>query len=144
MAHLEGSIVLSDLPPHGGLIVRLCLFPVEGPDSAPPFEGDPPPEAATDCIDVYEQVDLGAESSQSEYSLTFAAERPEGHYYLQVRAILFRMEAGKVFAQTEQFFFAHRPLPVPPPGVPSLPVRWPSDSIAELDHHGTVHPSGKS
>jgi hypothetical protein len=55
----------------------------------------------TDSHEVAKQVDLHTESSQSVFDLAFVAERPAGFYYLQVRAILFRIQAGKVFAQAE-------------------------------------------
>ena len=82
------------------------------PTDPAPYGGDPPAEAVTDCHEVANQVDLHTESSQAAYDLPFAVERPAGFYYLQVRAILFRTQAGKVFAQAEQFFFARRPLPL--------------------------------
>jgi hypothetical protein len=110
MAKLEGTIAVAGLPPHRGLIVNLCFFPVTAGDAPAPYGGDPPAEAVTDCHQVVEQVDLNAESSQPRYDLPLAVERPAGYYYLQVRAILFRTQAGKVFAQAEQFFFARRPL----------------------------------
>ena len=53
----------------------------------------------TDCHEVFKQVDLHAESSQAAYDLPLTVERPAGFYYLQVRAILFRTQADKVFAQ---------------------------------------------
>lgn len=144
MAQLEGNVLLSGLPPHRGLIVSLAFFRVAAADDPRPFGGDPPPEAVTDCSSVYDRVDLDSESRQSEYSLPFVAERPAGNYYLQLRATLFRMQDGKVFAQVEQFFFRRRPLPIPSPGMPTLPIQWPSESIADLHHYGTIHPSGKT
>jgi hypothetical protein len=108
MAKLEGSIAIVGLPPHRGLIVTLCFFPVESADAPAPYGGDPPGEAATDTHEVANQVDLHTESSQSAYDLPFVADRPDGLYYLQVRTVLFRTRAAKVFAQAEQFFFARR------------------------------------
>src|SRR5689334_1550695 len=112
MAKLEGTIAVTGLPPHRGLIVSLCFFPVAAADTLPPYGGDPPAEAVTDCHGVFNQVDLDTELSQSVWNLSFVVERPPGFYYLQVRAILFRTQAGKVFAQAEQFFFTRRPLPL--------------------------------
>jgi hypothetical protein len=109
MARLEGTIAVAGLPPHRGLIVNLCFFKVGAADAPAPYGGDPPAEAVTDSHEVAKQVDLHTESSQSGYDLPFAVERPAGYYYLQVRAILFRTQAGKVFAQVEQFFFARQP-----------------------------------
>jgi hypothetical protein len=110
VAKLEGTIAVAGLPPHRGLIVNLCFFPVSTAAAPAPYGGDPPAEAVIDSHEVAKQVDLNTESSQSSYDLPFAVERPAGYYYLQVRAILFRAQEGKVFAQAEQFFFARRPL----------------------------------
>src|SRR5262249_53282714 len=138
MAKLEGAIAVTGLPPHRGLIVNLCFFPVEAADAPAPYGGDPPGEAVTDSHEGAKQVDLNPESSQSAYDLPFAVERPAGFYYLQVRAILFRTQAGKVFAQAEQFFFARRPLPLTeePLGLVTLPVQWPSIPLEELGAYG--------
>lgn len=124
MAKLEGTLSVAGLPPHRGLIVSLCFFRVAAATDPAPYGGDPPAEAVTDSQEVFKQVDLNSESSRTAYDLPFAIERPDGFYYLQVRAILFRTEAGKVFAQAEQFFFARRPLPLTevPFGHVSLPV----------------------
>jgi hypothetical protein len=142
VAKLEGTLTLSGLPPHRGLVVSLCFFRV-GTDTDPaPYGGDPPAEAVTDCQEVFKQVDLHTESSQAVYNLPLAVERPAGFYYLQVRAILFRTQAGKVFAQAEQFFFARRPLPLTeePLGNVTLPVEWPQIPLDELGSYGVVEP----
>src|SRR6516165_8235820 len=99
MAKLEGTIAVTGLPPHRGLIVNLCFFPVGAAEAPAPYGGDPPGEAVTDAHEVAKQVDLHTESSRSGYDLPFVVERPVGFYYLLVRAILFRTHAGKVFAQ---------------------------------------------
>src|SRR5262245_40066358 len=112
MARLEGTISVTDLPPHRGLIVSLCFFRVEAATDPAPYGGDPPAEAVTDCHEVFKQADLHNESSRAAYDLPIAVERPTGFYYLQVRAVLFRAQAGKMFAQAEQFFFPRRPLPL--------------------------------
>jgi hypothetical protein len=142
MAKLEGTIAVTGLPPHRGLIVNLCFFPVRAADAPAPYGGDPPAEAVTDCHDVAKQVDLNTESSESGYNLPFAVERPAGYYYLQVRAILFRTQADKVFAQAEQFFFARRPLPLTdePIGRITLPVQWPQIPLEALGTYGVVEP----
>src|SRR5947209_6364411 len=120
MAKLEGSIAVSGLPPHRGLIVSLCFLPVKSADVPAPYGGDPPAEAVTDSHEVAKQVDLHTESSQAGYELPFVVERPAGFYYLPVRAILFRTQADKVFAQAEQFFFARRPLPLTEPALGAI------------------------
>jgi hypothetical protein len=145
MARLEGTIAVAGLPPHRGLIVSLCVYRVEAADAPAPDGGDPPAEAATDCHEVSNQVDLNAKSSRAAYDVPFSIERPAGFYYLQVRAILFRTQAGKVFAQAEQFFFGRRPAHVAqePEGTLTLPVCWPAQSLEQLHHHGTVTSQSK-
>ena len=142
MAKFEGTIAVSGLPPHRGLIVSLCFFPVEAADAPAPYGGDPPAEAVTDCHQVINQVDLHTESARATYELPFAVERGAGFYYLQVRAILFRTWGEKVFAQAEQFFFARRPLPLTerPIGHITLPVEWPQIPLERLNIYGVVEP----
>jgi hypothetical protein len=96
----------------------------------------------TDSHEVVKQVDLDTELSQSAYDLPFVVERRAGFYYLQVRAILFRTQGGKVFAQAEQFFFARRPLPLTEEslGAVTLPVQWPEIPLEELGTYGIVKP----
>ena len=144
MAKLEGTIAVTGLPPHRGLIVSLCFFRVGSAAEPAPYGGDPPAEAVTDCHEVFKQVDLHSESTQPAYDLPLAVERPAGFYYLQVRAILFRTQAGKAFAQAEQFFFARRPLPLTdePLGRVTLPVQWPQIPLEELGSYGVVEPQG--
>src|SRR3954467_814124 len=101
MAKLDGTIAVSGLPPHRGMIVSLCFYRVDVADAPAPYGGDPPAEAATDCHEVVNHVDLNTESSQGDYELPFRIPRPAGFYYLQVRSILFRANAGKVVAQAE-------------------------------------------
>jgi hypothetical protein len=98
----------------------------------------------TDSHEVAKQVDLHTELSQSAYDLPFVVERPAGFYYLQVRVILFRTQAGKVFAQAEQFFFARRPLPLIGEGLGhiTLPVPWPQIPLEELGPYGVIEPQG--
>jgi hypothetical protein len=145
MAKLQGTVALTGLPPHRGLIVNLCFYRVDSADAAAPYDGDPPAEAATDCNEVVKQVDLNSESDQAGYDLPFRVERPTGFYFVQVRAILFRAPAGKVFAQAEQFFFGRRPVEFAsaPEGDVTLPVSWPTQSLEALHHYGTVSPSDK-
>ncbi|MGL4422701.1 MAG: hypothetical protein ACRCZF_18675, partial [Gemmataceae bacterium] len=142
---LQGTIAVAGLPPHGGLIVSLCFYRVVAADIPAPYGGDPPAEAATDCHEAVKRVDLDAESSQSTYELPFNVERPDGFYYLQVRAILFRVQVGKVLAHAEQFFFGQRPVQVVPGSevAITLPVSWPALPVEELHHYGTVLPQCK-
>lgn len=140
MPTLEGTVALAGLPPHRGLIVNLCFFPVPSADTPAPFGGDPPTDAVTDCHQVIKQADLNTEVDQLAYDLPFTIQRPAGFYYLQVRVILFRAQAGKMFAQAEQFFFARRPLPLidQPPGRVTLPVQWPQIPLDELGTDGVI------
>jgi hypothetical protein len=144
MAKLEGMIAVAGLPPHRGLIVNLCFFRVGSAETPAPYGGDPPGEAVYDSHEVAKQVDLHTESSHSAYDLPFVVERPAGFYYLQVRVILFRAQAGKVFAQAEQFFFARQPLPLTdePMGSITLPLQWPQIPLEELGTYGIVKPQG--
>jgi hypothetical protein len=84
MATFEGRIAVTGLPPHRGLIVNLCFFPVEAADAPVPYGGDPPAERVIDSHEVAKQVDLHTESLQSAYDLPFVVERPAGFYYLQL------------------------------------------------------------
>jgi len=142
MVTLEGTVAVTGLPPHRGLIVTLCFFPVGSADARAPFDGDPPAEVVTDTHEIANQVDLHTESSQSAYDLPFVLDRPAGFYYLQLRCILFRTHAGKVFAQAEQFYFARRPLSLTEAlfGRVTLPVQWPQVPLEELGIYGNVEP----
>ncbi len=141
MGTLEGTIALNGLPPHRGLIVGLCFYPVAAHDAPAPYSGDPPAKAATDCHRVANRVDLHSESSQVSYALPFRTERPAGFYYLQVRAILFRTQADNgVLAQAEQFFYSRRPLALAeqPPVSVTLPASWPQLSVGQLHIYGVI------
>jgi hypothetical protein len=141
MATLQGTVSVTDLPSHRGLILSLCFYPVGAADAPAPYGGDPPAEAATDCHEVTRQVDLDTESVRTAYDLPFAIERAAGFYYLQVRAILFRFHAGKVIAQAEQFFFARRPLAMPGQTIRvTLPVTWPPQTPEQLHLYGVIEP----
>lgn len=145
MAKVEGTIAVTGLPPHRGLIFSLCFYPVESADAPAPYGGDPPAEAATDCHEVVNQVDLKTESSQTAKDFPFSIERTGGFYYVAVRALLFRNQAGKFFAQAEQFFFGRRPVHIDSQheGKLTLPVSWPTQALEELHYYGTVKPQRK-
>ena len=137
----SGQITIDKLPPHYGLTVSLAFFPVDGPDSVPPYDGDPPADAVTDCPELYDNVDLDTERVESTRSIPFSIEHSAGHYYIQLRTLLYRKQDGKVFAQAEQFFFGRRPLELLA-DIPAatLPVEWPSVPLDELGRYGTVKP----
>lgn len=145
MDRLDGTVSITGLPPHRGLILSVCFYRALTADAPPPHGGDPPAEAATDCHQVVKQVDLDRESSQAAYELPFSAQRSAGYYYLQVRAILFRTQGGKVFAQAEQFFYGRRPVEIPQRAAERLilPVSWPATPLDELHHYGTLEPRPK-
>lgn len=144
---LAGAIEFSNLPPNFGLIVSLQLFPVAEPDAPVPYGGDPPADAAADSTEVCEDVDLHKEVRQSTRIVPFSLERPEGHYYLQVRTVLFRKNTGATadeapfVGQLEPFFFAKRPLELlgNVEGV-RLSIEWPSMAIDEMEHYATFKP----
>lgn len=142
MGRLDGTIAVTGLPAHRGLILTVCFYPVSGPGSPAPHGGDPPAEAAIDCHEVVNDVHPHEESDQAAYDFPFGIDRPAGHYYLQVRAILFRDKGDSLFAQAEQFFFSRRPFEVMQAGGDrvTLPVAWPGLPLEELHHYGTVHP----
>jgi hypothetical protein len=142
MGRLDGTVSITGLPPHRGLIVNLCFYEVGGPDAPAPYGGDPPAEAATDCQKVAEHVHLREESRQPTFEQRFSIEHRTGHYYVQVRAILFREHAGAILAQVEPFFFSRRPLRIADEslGHVTLPVSWPATPAEELHHYGTLSP----
>lgn len=139
-----GQVTIDRLPPHYGLSLRLAFFPVEGPDSPKPYDGDPPVESVTDDPKLYEKVDLDAELVETKRTIPFSIQHAAGHYYIQLRTILYRKQEGKVFAQAEQFFFGRRPLALLDdlPSV-TLPVEWPQIPLDELSHYGTIEPKNK-
>ncbi len=138
---LVGQISISNLPPHRGLIVNLAFFEVDDADSDPPYNGDPPAEAASDCPQLYKGVDLDSEYTVTERDVSFSIKHAPGYYYIQVRAILFREQNGKVFAQAEQFFFGRRPLAlIENFDSVTFPIAWPSTPLGELEHYGTIRP----
>lgn len=145
MAKLTGTISIAGLPPHRGLVVSLCFFGVPAPDSPAPYNGDPPAEAATDCEKTFERVDLEKESVEATSEHRFAVERPPGYYYVQVRAILFRSQHGKMLAQSEAFFFGRRPVRIAAESddVVAFPVSWSAARLEELHHYGTVRPQAQ-
>ena len=141
---LRGHVTISNLPPHFGLLVGLAFFKVDGPESVPPYNGDPPGDAVTDCLELYRNVALDSESESAESTRTipFSVEHSPGWFYIQLRTTLLRKHGGKLWAQVEPFFFGRRPVMLLQdlPSV-TLPVEWPSTPIEELEDCGTVHPN---
>jgi hypothetical protein len=142
MGKLEGTVSISNLPPHRGLIVNLCFYGVDGPEAPAPHGGDPPAEAATDCQKIAEDVHPERESREATFERPFRIEHAIGWYYVQLRVILFREKDGANFAQVEPFFFSRRPLPIADEvlGQVELPVSWPAIPLEQLHHYGTLTP----
>lgn len=146
MGRLEGHISIEGLPHHRGLMIHLAFFAVTGPDAPAPYGGNPPAEAVTDCVKVYEQVEIDSECRQTRFEYAFTLERPPGYYFVQVRAILFRdKQGGDLLAQAEQFFFARRPVRITPEPESRVmfPVTWPKEALEELHYYGTIKPQAK-
>jgi len=142
MAAFQGTIAISDMPPHRGIIVNLCFFSVPEVDASPPYDGDPPAEKATDCQEVLHDVHPDEERSEAGRECSFSLQRDEGYYFIQIRVILFRQNEGRLLAQAEQFFFRRRPLVVSAAYSPAVtfPIRWPDTDLGELHHYGTIAP----
>jgi hypothetical protein len=142
MGSLDGTVSITGLPPHRGVIVHLCFYEVSGPDAPAPYGGNPPVEAATDCHKIIDYVHLDEETRQSTFEQPFTLEHRTGWYYVQVRAILFRERDGSIFAQAESWFYSRRPLPIAGEslGRVTLPVSWPATPLEELHHYGTISP----
>lgn len=142
MSRLNGTVVISGLPPHRGLILNVCFFPVPNADTPPPYGGNPPAESSTDFQKAFEHIDMDRESGQADFACDFSIERPDGFYYLQVRALLVRQASRQVFMQAEQFFFGRRTvqIPVGEEGHLTLPVTWRATPLESLHHYARFHP----
>src|SRR5262249_1876018 len=116
MARLAGTVSITGLPLHRGVSLTICFFPVSGVDAPPPYDGDPPTGACTDCVDVCQEEHLEQEVHDAAREWRFAMDRPAGYWYVQLRAILYRSQGQRMLAQVEQFFFRRRPLLIPADG----------------------------
>lgn len=56
---LSGRFVINSLPPSQDHIVSVKPFPVAGPDSAPPFGGEPPVKAYEGSEEIAKDVHIG-------------------------------------------------------------------------------------
>ena len=144
MKTLNGKIVIKNLPPNRGISAHVAFFPVDGENAPKPFDGDPPGEAIKDSEQVIEEVDFDNESTVTTREIPFSVTRPAGHYYIQLRFILYRFKAGKAFAQVERFFFGKRTLPLLNDiyGM-ALPVKWPANPLEELGSYGNIEPRNR-
>ena len=141
---LEGAVEPSHLPVARGLSLDIAFFRVPTVDTLPPFDGDPPGDAVTDCHTIFSHVDLNVESIDIPSLIPFSVPRESGVYFLQLRATLYRFANGKHFAQAEQFFFTRRPLELTPdlPTI-TLPMEWPDIPLEDLGVYGTIKPKRK-
>ena len=144
MRTLSGQIAIENLPPNRGISATIAFFPVDNERAAKPFDGDPPGDAIKDSEHLLEEVDFQTETTVPTRAIPFSVSRPAGHYYIQLRFILYRFKDGKAFAQAEQFFFGKRTLPLlyDIDGL-TLPVEWPSIPLEELGRYGTVQPNSR-
>lgn len=144
MRTLSGQIAIVNLPPNRGISADVAFFAVEDENATKPFEGNPPGEAIKDLERLLEDVHLNQESRATTREIPFSVSRSAGHYYIQLRFILYRFEDGNVYAQAEQFFFGKRTLPLlnDITGI-SLPVEWPSIPLEELGSYGTIEPDNR-
>jgi hypothetical protein len=143
MGNLEGKISIAGLPPNFGYILSLALFRVTTPEDPPPYGGDPAPDIEGETHPVAKTVDLNREIQESKLEESFSLQQEPGFYYAQVRVVLFRRKEGRVLAQSEQFFFKKRPLPVAVESVGRMtfPVEWPAVPLEDLHHYSTLHPA---
>jgi hypothetical protein len=91
-----------------------------------------------------EQVDLQTEIQQPTRVIPFSLERAEGHYYVQVRTVLFRKnttnadDAAPFVAQMEPFFFDRTPLAlIEDLDNVRLSIEWPSTAIGGMEYYAT-------
>ena len=90
----DGAIEHSNLPPARGLTLDVAFFRVPTADTPPPFDGDPPGDAVTDCHTVYKHVDLDADSIDTPDLIPFSIAREPDIYYVQLRAMLYCLHNG--------------------------------------------------
>ncbi len=96
MGRIKGTISISGLPPHCGLILNVCFYKVSGFEAPPPHGGAPPASAAADIHPVSEDVHLEEESKQATLEKPFELEHEAGYFYVEVRPILFRERNGSM------------------------------------------------
>jgi hypothetical protein len=142
MAALEGIVAIAGLPPHRGIILSLYFFRVDGPEADCPYGGNPPAEACSDEVLVCEEDPRPADVGDTSRTWPFSTPRTAGYYYVQVHAVLFREQRGKMYARVEKFFFGRRPVSVSEEGQDSItfPVTWPTQALEDLHYHDTVTP----
>src|SRR5262245_34993555 len=130
---LSGTVKIGNVPPFLGHSMSLSLFGVSGPDSPPPFDGVAPPEARQDEADLGQVHHFDREDTTGNLEVSFQLQRPAGWYYLQLNVILYRKEAGKMYAQVERFPLIKRPVEFPPGGQDILlPIPWPAIPIEDM------------
>ena len=140
MGRVDGMVLLTGLPPHRGLMMHLHFYRVESAVTPPPYNGEPPAEAAIDGHEIVTRIHLDTEVQTTSDEVSFCVELPAGFYYPEVRAILLRSGIPSVFAQSEGFFYSRRSIEVPEHGVVQirLPAAWPQVPMDELHYFGTI------
>jgi hypothetical protein len=140
VGRVDGVVLLTGLPPHRGLMMHLHFYRVESAVTPPPYNGEPPEEAAVDVHEIVTRIHLDTEVHKTSDEVSFSVEYPAGFYYPEVRAILLRSGIPSVFAQAEGVFYRRRPIEVPEQGVVQirLPVAWPQVPMDELHYFGTI------
>lgn len=145
---LAGEVLIENLPEHIGVMINLALLPVASANSPVPYDGNPPGDAGLDLHPVINEME-GLENLKSvrpaaSRRFLYELRRPQGHYYIQVRVIAFRMIDSQFSAQVENFFFSRRTVAlVEDIFALDFPVSWPSLSPDELHSYGTIHPDGQ-
>jgi hypothetical protein len=82
VGRLDGMVLLTGLPPHRGLMMHLHFYRVESVATPPPYNGEPPAEAAVDGHEIVTRIHLDTELQETSDEVSFSVERPAGFYYL--------------------------------------------------------------
>ena len=144
-ANFHGYIEHSNLPVRRGLSLDIAFFAVPTIETPPPFDGDPPGDAVTDCHNIYKLVDWDRKSLDVPLcDSVFRSNVAQESSTFSCVPCYIAITTTKHVAQAEQFFFASRPLQIAPdlPSV-TLPMAWPDIPLEELGHYGTVKPDRK-
>jgi hypothetical protein len=149
---LEGRVVLNALPRSCGYMVQAVFFPVDGPNSPPPFDGEPPLEAYADAqaemiVVVEGEMDKDTRCpvfvTKPKIDIPFMLSINCGHYYMGFSVIIFRECDGELTAQKEVFFV--RDLTISSIGdavnVGDLSFTWPDTDCDDLFVYAKFEPN---
>ncbi len=137
----SGQVSLTNLPPHRGLIISIAFFKVDGLHSDVPFGGNPSGEEISDVTEIYNNVNLELDMTDTSMAAPFSLNREKGYFYIQARVILFRKKDEKMYAQAEQYFYSQRPILLNDDlSSVVLPVKWPAIPIEELGLYEKIKP----